>query len=63
MMQYPLLIKAMLGRSYRLFSKKEIFSRCLDNDFRYTYGDFSARVCKLANVLQRLGVKQGDGAG
>jgi len=63
MMNYPLLIKTMLERSHKLFPKKEIFSRCQDQDFRYTYGDFYQRVCKLANVLQRLGIKQGDTVG
>ncbi len=63
MMNYPLLIKTILNRSYNLFPQKEIFSRCLDKDFRYTYGDFYARVCKLANVLRSLGIKQGDRVG
>lgn len=63
MMDYPLLIKTMLDRSHKLFAKKEIFSRGLDNDFRYTYGDFYRRVCKLANILEQLGVKKGDVVG
>ena len=60
MMDHPLLIKTMLDRSNTLFAKKEILSRGLDTDFRYTYGDFYRRVCKLANVLKQLGVKKGD---
>lgn len=63
MMQHKLLIKTMLDRSYKLFPKKEIFSRGLDKDMTYTYGDFYPRVCKLANVLNDLGVKQGDKVG
>ncbi|MDO9535913.1 MAG: long-chain fatty acid--CoA ligase [Bacillota bacterium] len=63
MMDHPLLIKTMLNRAYKLFPKKEIFSRCLDKDFRYTYGDFYERVCKLANILDHLRVKPGDKIG
>ena len=63
MMHHPLLIKTMLERSHRLFPKKEIFSRCGAEDFRYTYGDFYARVCRLANVLKQLGIKPGDKVG
>ncbi|MCW3490352.1 long-chain fatty acid--CoA ligase [Dethiobacter alkaliphilus] len=63
MMNHQLLIKTMLERAYKLFPKKEIFSRGLDRDMRYTYGDFYPRVCKLANVLQSLDVKQGDKIG
>jgi fatty-acyl-CoA synthase len=63
MMHHPLLIKTILERSHRLFPKKEIFSRCGTEDFRYTYGDFYKRVCRLANVLKQLGIKQGDKVG
>lgn len=63
MMKHKLLIKTMLDRAYKLFPKKEIFSRCLDKDLTYTYGDFYRRVCKLANVLQDLGIGQGDRVG
>lgn len=63
MMKYPLLIKTMLERSFKLFPRKEIFSRCSENDFRYTYADFYVRVCKLANVLEQLGIKPGDTVG
>lgn len=63
MMNYPLLIKTILNRSHDLFPKKEIFSRCLDKDYRYTYDEFYLRVCKLANVLKSLGIKQGDKVG
>ncbi len=63
MMQQPLLIKTMLERARKLFPKKEIFSRGLERDTHYTYGDFYPRVCQLANTLQALGVKQGDRIG
>ncbi|HAP31509.1 MAG TPA: fatty-acid--CoA ligase [Firmicutes bacterium] len=60
MMEHPLLIKTMLNRANLLFPKKEIISRNPEGDFCYTYGDFYKRVCRLANVLQQLGIKQGD---
>lgn len=63
MMEYPLTLKNLLIRNQMLFSKKEVFSRNLTGDFRYTYKDFSQRVCRLANVLAELGVKQGDRVG
>ena len=62
-MNHPLLIKTILDRACRLFPKKEIFSRCLEKDYEYNYGAFYKRVCRLANVLQKLGVKQGDVVG
>ncbi len=62
-MNHPLLIKTILDRACRLFPKKEIYSRCLEKDYEYNYGAFYKRVCRLANVLQKLGVKQGDVVG
>ncbi|MEW5922225.1 MAG: long-chain fatty acid--CoA ligase [Bacillota bacterium] len=63
MMDYPLLVNTMLMRCNKLFAKKEIVSVCLDSVFRYTYGDFFSRVCRLANLLQELGIKKGDVVG
>lgn len=63
MMDHKLQIKTMLDRAYKLFPKKEIFSRGLDRDMTYTYGEFYPRVCKLANVLQNLGISHGDKVG
>jgi len=63
MMKYPLLIKTMVERAYKLFPKKEVFSRGLESEFRYTYADFYRRVCRLANVLENLGIKPGDTVG
>lgn len=62
-MNYPLLIKTMLNRASELFPEKEIFSRCHDQDFRYNYGKFYERVCRLANILEQLGIKKGDRVG
>ncbi len=63
MMNYPLLIKTILNRASDLFPEKEIFSRCHDHDFRYTYGEFYERVCRLANILKQLGIGKGDRVG
>src|SRR5207249_7130305 len=60
MQDYPLTVQHMLWRSERLFAKKEIVTKREDGLHRYTYGDFAARVRQVANVLSRLGVKQGD---
>ncbi|NHM26413.1 long-chain fatty acid--CoA ligase [Desulfofundulus sp. TPOSR] len=60
MMKYPLLVRTILERSRQLFPKKEIVSRDFSGIFRYTYGEFYERVCRLANVLEKLGVKRGD---
>ncbi|MGQ9824922.1 MAG: AMP-binding protein, partial [Desulfotomaculales bacterium] len=63
MMEYPLTLKNLLERNRLLFSKKEVFSRLLARDFRYTYGDYQKRVRRLANVLKELGVEPGDRVG
>ncbi|MTI86034.1 MAG: long-chain fatty acid--CoA ligase [Firmicutes bacterium] len=60
MMEYPLTLKNLLMRNRQLFGKKEVVSRNLTGDFRYTYKDFYHRVCRLANVLASLDIKQGD---
>lgn len=53
---FPLLMKFILERSARLFSKQEI----VDQDFRYTYHDAYERMCSLANAIEGLEVKTGD---
>ncbi len=60
MMDYPLLVRNILERSRRLFARKEIFSRDYSSEFRYTYGGFYDRACRLANVLEGFGIKRGD---
>ena len=54
----PLLMKSILERSAELFPKQEI----VDRDFRYTYLDAYERMCRLANVLEDIGVKVGERA-
>ncbi|GAB4353709.1 MAG: long-chain fatty acid--CoA ligase [Candidatus Abyssubacteria bacterium] len=63
MMKYPLLVRTLLERSRDLFAHKEIYSRTREGDIRYTYGDFYKRVCRLANVLAKLGVTRGERVG
>lgn len=63
MMEYSLTLKNLLERNRLLFSKKEVFSRLLARDFRYTYGDYQKKVRRLANVLKELGVEPGDRVG
>ena len=60
MQDYPLTVQHMLWRVERLFDKKEIVSKRDDRLHRYTYTDLARRTHQLANVLTRLGVKQGD---
>ena len=54
---YPLLIKGLLKNSLIRSPDQEIIYR---DQMRYTYREFHQRVAKLANVLETLGVKQGD---
>ncbi|MFZ5634353.1 MAG: long-chain fatty acid--CoA ligase [Bacillota bacterium] len=60
MMNYPLTTNSILQRAKMLYSKKEIVCRDYSGTFRYSYGQFYDRVCKLANVLEGLGIKRGD---
>lgn len=60
---FPLNITVMLERAKTYFPEKEIVSRNEDGTvFRYSYKDFYKRVCKLANVLKKLGIKKQDKA-
>ncbi len=54
---YPLLIKNLLTASISQSADQEIVYRDV---MRYTYKDFNKRLGRLANALERLGVKQGD---
>lgn len=54
---YPLLIKNLLTSSITQAADQEIVYRDV---MRYTYKDFNKRLAKLANALEKLGVKQGD---
>jgi fatty-acyl-CoA synthase len=53
---FPLLMKFLLERSAKLFSKQEIVNK----DFRYTYHDAYERMCRLAHAVKGLGIGKGD---
>ena len=57
--EYPLLIKRILT-SYQRFEKHN--SIVHGND-RFSYREFYERVCRLANALKELGIKEGDTIG
>ncbi len=63
MMDYPLLLKSILYRAKTVFPEKEIVSRDYSGIFRYTYAELYKRVCRLANALDKLGVKEGEHVG
>ncbi len=60
MMEYPLTLTPILERAQRLFPKKEVVTKAGAGLRRYTYADMAERVGRLANALERLGVKRGD---
>jgi fatty-acyl-CoA synthase len=61
MMNFPLTLVHILERAGQLHRTQEIVSRLPDESIaRTTWGEVHRRVHKLANALQRLGVKPGD---
>ena len=61
MMDFPLTLAHLFDRAGRYFPRTELVSRRPDKSIhRSTWGAFHARAQKLANALQRLGVKRGD---
>jgi fatty-acyl-CoA synthase len=61
MMDYPLTLQHIFDRVGRYYPTTEIVTRRPDKSIhRYTYGEFSQRVQKLANALTRLGLEPGD---
>jgi acyl-CoA synthetase (AMP-forming)/AMP-acid ligase II len=61
MMSQPLLISSIIQHADRYFGKSEIVSRRVEGDIhRYTYRDCHTRSRRLANALNKLGVKIGD---
>jgi fatty-acyl-CoA synthase len=53
---FPLIMKFILERSARLFSKQEL----VDRDFKYTYHDAYKRISCIANALENLKIEMGD---
>jgi fatty-acyl-CoA synthase len=60
MMDYQLTITPLLDRARRLFPKKEIVTKAGPGLERFTYEQMAQRVARLANALDKLGVKRGD---
>ncbi len=60
-MNYQLTIPAILHRASEVHPEKEIVTKMNDESIhRYTYGEFSSRVKKLIDSLQKLGIRPGD---
>ncbi len=61
MMQQPLLISSLLVHAERHHGEREVVSRRVEGDIhRTTYRELAARSRRMANALQRLGVKRSD---
>ena len=61
MMDTQLVVSMILRHAERNFPDREIVSITADNPaHRYTYSDCCKRTRKLANALEKLGVRQGD---
>lgn len=61
MMDFQLLLPAVLRRAETFFSHKEIVTRQPDKSLhRYTYADMARRTKQLGVALKRLGVKEGE---
>lgn len=63
MMQTPLTLKQMIERAERFFPKKEVISRTMTGIHRTTYKEIAMRTRKLADRLEKLGIKKGDRVG
>ncbi len=61
MMSYPLTLRHLFDRVTTHFPEREVVSRGPDRSVRRTtYGEFGARVARLAGALRALGVRPGD---
>lgn len=60
MMDYQLTLRPVLERAKRLFPKKEIVTKAGPSLERYTYEQMTERVGRLANALEKLGIRRGD---
>jgi fatty-acyl-CoA synthase len=63
MQDYPLTLHHIFWRLERLFGRKEVVTKRQAGVHRYTYAEMVQRVYRLANALQRLGVRPGDRVG
>ncbi len=61
MMDSPLLISTLVGHAERNFPDREIVSVTTDNPLhRYTFGQCTRRIRRMANALDKLGLAEGD---
>ena len=63
MQDYPLTLHHIFWRIEKLFGPKEVVSRREHGVHRYTNADMVKRVYRLANALQKLGIRPGDRVG
>ena len=63
MMDYPLTLQLFMQRAAKYFPNKEIVTRRAQDYHRYNYGQWYARVQRLAAVLTSLGIQYGDRVG
>lgn len=63
MMQTPLTMTQMIKRAEKYFPKKEVITRTATGIKRLTYKEWGERTRRLADALQKLGVKKGDKVG
>jgi fatty-acyl-CoA synthase len=60
MMDFPLTLQHVFERGTRLFPDREIVTGGISGQHRYTYGELSQRVHRLASALKGLGLKPGE---
>jgi fatty-acyl-CoA synthase len=60
MMDCPLLVSSILAHAVKNHPRRGVVSRDGAEMVRFTYAAFGERVARLANALQRLGIRPGD---
>ncbi|TXH87788.1 MAG: long-chain fatty acid--CoA ligase, partial [Rhodoferax sp.] len=61
MMQMPLLVSSLLVHAERHHPEQEVVSRRVEGDIhRETFVELAARARRVANALQRLGIRMSD---
>lgn len=60
MMDYPLTLTPILERAPKVFANKEIVTKAGTTLERETFAEWAPRVARLANALEKLGVRRGD---
>lgn len=63
MMQTPLTLTQMINRAETYFPRKQVISKMSNGIKRHTYKEIAERTRKLADSLQKLGVKRGEKVG